>query len=116
MPPPSPLAIATSSLKRLVKEEASYYKELEKQEARLKKTQESADEDGNKEYSIKQEQQAIAETRAVFPSLKQRIRDALEKLRDQVERAQENPGPGTEDETAKAKGAIEEAEVALSAI
>jgi hypothetical protein len=55
MPAPSPLAIATSSLHRLVKEEASYYKELEKQEARLKKTQEAPDEDGNKEYAIKQE-------------------------------------------------------------
>lgn len=56
MPAPSPLAIATGVLTRLVKEEASYHKELEKQEARLKKTQESADdEEGNKEFTLKQE-------------------------------------------------------------
>jgi hypothetical protein len=55
MPPPSPLAIATSSLQRLVKEEASYYKELEKQEARLKKIEESTEEDENREYTLKQE-------------------------------------------------------------
>ena len=39
MTPPSQLSIATSSLQRLVKEEASYYKELLQQEARLEKTQ-----------------------------------------------------------------------------
>lgn len=55
MPPPSPLAIATSSLQRLVKEEASYYKELEKQEARLKKVEASTEEDENREYTLKQE-------------------------------------------------------------
>lgn len=55
MPPPSPLAIATSSLQRLVKEEASYYKELEKQQARLKKAEESTEEDENREYTLKQE-------------------------------------------------------------
>jgi hypothetical protein len=55
MPAPSPLAIATGSLNRLVKEEQSYYKELEKQQTRLQKLKEGADEDGNKEYMIKQE-------------------------------------------------------------
>lgn len=55
MAPPSPLAIATSSLQRLVKEEASYYKELEKQEARLKKIEASTEEDENREYTLKQE-------------------------------------------------------------
>jgi tubulin-specific chaperone A len=55
MPPPSALAIATSSINRLVKEEASYHKELEKQEARLQKTKESTEEDENREYTLKQE-------------------------------------------------------------
>jgi tubulin-specific chaperone A len=55
MPPPSQLAIATSSVQRLVKEEASYYKELQQQEARLEKTQASKDEDENAEYQVKQE-------------------------------------------------------------
>ncbi|OBT75949.1 hypothetical protein VF21_05808 [Pseudogymnoascus sp. 05NY08] len=113
MPPPSPLAIATSSLQRLVKEEASYYKELEKQEARLKKIEESTEEDENREYTLKQERAAIEETKAVFPTLQQRIGDNLEKLRDQVEKALENPGDKTEEEVVKAKSAIESAEKAL---
>lgn len=55
MPPPTPLAIATGSLQRLVKEEASYHKELVNQEARLEKLLASTEEDENKEYSVKQQ-------------------------------------------------------------
>lgn len=51
---PSKLAIATSAVKRLVKEEASYHKELEQQEARIKKL-EGGSEDENAEYQLKQE-------------------------------------------------------------
>jgi tubulin-specific chaperone A len=54
MPPPSKLAVATSSLIRLVKEEASYYKEMEQQEARIKKLELGSD-DENAEYLLKQE-------------------------------------------------------------
>lgn len=54
MAPPSKLAVATSSVLRLVKEEASYHKELEQQEARIKKL-ESSMEDDNAEYQLKQE-------------------------------------------------------------
>jgi tubulin-specific chaperone A len=52
--PPSQLTIATSSLQRLVKEEASYHKELEQQQARLQKLQ-SDTSDENAEYLVKQE-------------------------------------------------------------
>ena len=55
MAPPSPLAIATSSVNRLIKEEASYHKELKSQEARLAKLEGSTEEDENKEYALKQE-------------------------------------------------------------
>jgi len=55
MAPPSQIAIATSSVTRLVKEEASYHKELVNQESRLKKLIENEDGDENKEYQIKQE-------------------------------------------------------------
>lgn len=55
MAPPSQLAIATSSVQRLVKEEASYHKELAQQEARLEKLLASKDEDENAEYQLKQE-------------------------------------------------------------
>jgi tubulin-specific chaperone A len=59
---PSQLQIATSSLQRLLKEEASYYKEQEQQEARISKlVGESSNgdtddhDDGNREYVLKQE-------------------------------------------------------------
>jgi tubulin-specific chaperone A len=55
MAPPSQLSIATSSVQRLVKEEASYYKELQQQEARVEKLQASKEEDENAEYQLKQE-------------------------------------------------------------
>lgn len=54
MAPPSKLAVATSSVTRLVKEEASYHKELEQQQARIKKLEESTG-DENAEYQLKQE-------------------------------------------------------------
>jgi tubulin-specific chaperone A len=54
MPPPSKLAVATSSLTRLVKEEASYHKEMEQQQARIKKLEAGSDEE-NAEYMLRQE-------------------------------------------------------------
>lgn len=60
MAPPSPLAISTSSVQRLLKEEASYHKELadqEKQVAALaeKLKAEGADDDGNDAFMLKQQ-------------------------------------------------------------
>jgi len=58
MPPPSPLQIATSSLNRLIKEEASYHKELSLQESRIKKLEDAenqADEEGNRKFELRQE-------------------------------------------------------------
>jgi tubulin-specific chaperone A len=59
MPPPSHLAIATSSVKRLLKEEASYYKELAQQEAQIKALKEKIEsgqgsEDDNGDFMLKQ--------------------------------------------------------------
>ena len=54
MPPPSKLAVATGSVTRLVKEEASYHKELVQQEERIKKL-EASEGDENKEYTLRQE-------------------------------------------------------------
>jgi len=55
MAPPSQLAIATSSVHRLVKEEASYHKELTQQKERLEKLIASEDGDENAEFQLKQE-------------------------------------------------------------
>jgi hypothetical protein len=54
MPAPSQLAIQTSVLQRLVKEEASYHKELEHQEVRIAKLEQGGD-DENAEYTLRQE-------------------------------------------------------------
>lgn len=55
MPAPSQLAIATSVLTRLVKEESSYHKELEQQKVKISKLEagEGAD-DENAEYILRQ--------------------------------------------------------------
>ena len=57
MPAPSQLAIATSSLQRLFKEQASYHKELASQRERLAKLESSTAEDemGNRDFEIKQQ-------------------------------------------------------------
>jgi tubulin-specific chaperone A len=56
---PSQLAIATSSVQRLVKEEASYHKELLQQQARLDKTLASGGAEENAEFQLKQEVSTI---------------------------------------------------------
>ena len=65
MPAPSPLAIASGSVQRLLKEEASYHKELAQQEAQVKALEErikasgSASEDGNDEFMLKQDRKSV---------------------------------------------------------
>ncbi|KAH9215519.1 tubulin binding cofactor A [Leptodontidium sp. 2 PMI_412] len=110
MAPPTPLAIATSSLQRLVKEEISYEKELKGQEARLEKIIATKDQDENAEYQLKQERTAIQETKNVFPPLRERIKDALQRLQDQVEDGESNGAD--EAEITKAKEVIESAKEA----
>jgi hypothetical protein len=170
MPPPSQLSIATSSVQRLVKEEASYHKELEKQQARLKNLETNPDEDENAEYQLRQEvfplplsyplvplyllppsltslsplyhpppqhlspltspssprspcpsypplpplqftnphhqKLAIAETLAVFPPLRQRIADSVQKLEDQLEGQENGASAFPEEEIVRAKEVI----------
>lgn len=55
--PRSQLEIITSSVIRLVKEEASYHRELEQQTERVKKLEagQGGDDEENKEYLLKQE-------------------------------------------------------------
>lgn len=55
MPPPSKLAIAISSVQRLAKEEKSYHIELEQQEARIKKLEESKSTEENADFQLRQE-------------------------------------------------------------
>jgi len=112
MPPPSQLSIATSAVQRLVKEEASYHKELAQQESRIAKLEANPDGDENAEYQLKQEKSAVEETKAIFPPLRQRIGDAVQKLEDQLQAGQESEAPAAELE--KAKDVIQQAKAALS--
>ncbi|KAI6904309.1 hypothetical protein D0869_06882 [Hortaea werneckii] len=114
MAPPSQLSIATGSLTRLVKEEASYHRELEEQNARIAKLEQGGDSsDENAVYTLRQERRAAEETKAVFPQLRQKIQDALAKLEQQLE---QDKGPGdqsTPEDITKAKEAILGAKHAL---
>lgn len=58
---PSQLKIATGSLQRLIKEEASYHKELESQKKRIADLEKQTDDqDENREFKLKQE---VSQTR-----------------------------------------------------
>ena len=52
---PSQLAIATSSLNRLVKEEKSYHDERKQQEEKIAKLEQGGSNDENADYILKQE-------------------------------------------------------------
>ncbi|KAF7115366.1 hypothetical protein CNMCM5793_002182 [Aspergillus hiratsukae] len=81
MAPRSQLEIATASVERLVKEEASYHRELQQQTERIQKLEsQEAGEDENREYMLKQERLALEETKKVLPSLKQKIDEAVANL------------------------------------
>ncbi|KAF2268864.1 tubulin-specific chaperone-like protein Rbl2 [Lojkania enalia] len=112
--PPSKLAVATSSVTRLVKEEASYHKELEQQAARIK-TLELNKSDENAEYQLKQERQALEETKNVFPTVRTKIQEALKKLEEELE-ATKAEGGDAATEVTKAKEAIVEGKKALSEV
>jgi tubulin-specific chaperone A len=101
MAPPSQLAIATSAVNRLVKEEASYHKELEQQQARIEKLKQASSDEENAEWNLKQEvcdsdrlllktavdgmqNRALDETKAMFPELHKRIQESLAKLEQQL--------------------------------
>lgn len=54
--PPSQIQIATSALQRLLKEEASYHKELESQKKRIAELEKQTDDqDENRDFKLKQE-------------------------------------------------------------
>ncbi|KAJ4334128.1 tubulin folding cofactor A [Didymella glomerata] len=103
MAPPSKLAVATGSVTRLVKEEVSYHKELVQQEERIKKL-EASEGDENKEYTLRQEKQALQETQNVFPAIRTRIEQAVEKLESELENSKDTGGNA--DEIKKAEDAL----------
>ncbi|KAI4814766.1 hypothetical protein E4T44_10697 [Aureobasidium sp. EXF-8845] len=109
MAPPSQLAIATSAVNRLVKEEASYHKELEQQQARIEKLKQAPSDEENAEWNVKQENRALDETKAMFPELRNRIQESLAKLEHQLAQGEQN----NSEEVAKAKEVVASAKNAI---
>lgn len=105
MAPPSKLAIATSSVRRLIKEEQSYHKELEQHAARIQKLEADKD-DENAPYMVKQERQAMEETKTVLPTVRARISKALTNLEEQLELNRRDGGEEETEEVTKAKEAL----------
>ncbi|MCJ1328550.1 hypothetical protein MMC10_005227 [Thelotrema lepadinum] len=112
---PSPLSVATSALSRLVKEESSYHKELEQQQASVTKLEQSSG-DENKEYMIRQERKGIEETKKLFPELKSKIKAAMDNLEDQLEANKTTEKDASTEEVTKAKEAISQAKISYREI
>ena len=142
MAPPSPLAVATSSVQRLVKEEAYYHKELASQQTRVEKLEKdirdgSKDLDENAEYVLKQEvlycchifmhvhlaqyadslpqKQAMDETKNVFGPLRNRITDAVLKLEEQIAISESSAEEAADTELVKAKEVLTQGQNTLNA-
>ncbi|KAL1967847.1 hypothetical protein VTN77DRAFT_2536 [Rasamsonia byssochlamydoides] len=122
-PPKNPLSVATSALVRLVNEEMSYHRELEEQTSRLRKMEAEQkagssnsgddDDDGNREFLLKQQRKVIEETKAVFPSLRQKINDAVAKLEGLVAEEGQKGSESNVELINAAKDAISKAKTAL---
>ncbi|KAI9927398.1 hypothetical protein ASPWEDRAFT_53537 [Aspergillus wentii DTO 134E9] len=111
MGPRSPLEVYTSSVLRLVKEEASYHREEQDQKQRIQRM-EGEEGDENKEFLLNQERLALEETRKVFPSLKLKIEDNVKTLEHLLtEEGKKGPESNVEHITA-AKEAIAKAKSA----
>ncbi|KAK2610966.1 hypothetical protein N8I77_004351 [Diaporthe amygdali] len=122
MAPPTPLAVATSSVQRLVKEETYYHKDLASQQARIEKlekdiSEKSSDLDENAEYVLKQEKQAAEETKNVFGPLRNRITDAISKLEEQIAISESSgdDGDAAAAELTKAREVLKQGQDALKA-
>ncbi|KAI5295996.1 hypothetical protein KEM52_006122 [Ascosphaera acerosa] len=116
MAPKSALAIATQSVQRLVKEEASYHRELEQQEERIKRLSAEPvadDDDGNREFLLNQEKKALEETRKMIPSLKTKIQEALAKLEKAVAEEGKKGAESNVEELDAAKAAVAQAMTAV---
>ncbi|GAB1209625.1 hypothetical protein APSETT445_008406 [Aspergillus pseudonomiae] len=112
MAPRTQLEIITSSVLRLVKEEASYHRELQEQTERIRKLESQEGGDENKEYMLRQERLALEETKKVLPSLKQKLEESIAKLQSLLtEEGKKGPESNVEHINA-AKDAISKARTA----
>ncbi|KAF2650961.1 tubulin binding cofactor A [Lophiostoma macrostomum CBS 122681] len=109
---PSKLAVATSSVLRLVKEERSYHKEMEQQEERIAKLEANREEE-NADYQLKQERQGLEETKTVLPTVRAKINETRQKLEDELESNKDAGGESSTEEVTKAKEAVAQAKEAV---
>ncbi|CAN9213799.1 unnamed protein product [Alternaria alternata] len=103
MAPPSKLAIATGVVTRLVKEEASYHKEIEQPRGAHQEGRDQA----------RAQRQALQETKNVLPGMKIKIEQAVEKLEEELENNKEGGGQASPEEVTKAKEAVEKGKAAM---
>ncbi|OLL25864.1 Tubulin-specific chaperone A [Neolecta irregularis DAH-3] len=92
------LTIKTGVLKRLIKEEASYWKEVEREKRRLEKVRADAEED--LEIRLRKQNEVIEDTRQMIPHVHKRLLKSLQDLEDLV---------ATEDPEYEGSAEIEEA-------
>jgi tubulin-specific chaperone A len=71
--------------KRLIKEVASYEKEVTVNEARVQKLRD----DGIDEYTIRKQEEVLQESYMMIPDSKSRLEKAVEDLRDILEQSQD---------------------------
>ncbi|RPA82807.1 tubulin binding cofactor A [Ascobolus immersus RN42] len=103
MPPPSPLNIRLNTVLRLIKEEASYHRELVKARADLEKLQApGSDAD---EYAIRQQQTVVKETEVMPEQVRGKLERAIEELETALNSASEQE---TDETKEKAKKAVQD--------
>ncbi|KAJ5151072.1 uncharacterized protein N7482_010324 [Penicillium canariense] len=109
MAPRSQLEISTSSVLRLVKEEASYHQELVDQAERIKKLENDKSDDENREFTLQQERRALEETKKVLPTLKKKIADTVTDLKSLLAEEAEKGSESNVEHITAAKEAIAKA-------
>ncbi|KAG0136866.1 tubulin binding cofactor A [Tuber indicum] len=100
MPPPTSLSIKTSSVLRLIKEEASYLKETIQQKAAVEKLEQ----DGADEYELRQPRQVLEQTIVMAPAVRKQLLTALSSLSEALEAAPESE---SEENKKKAREALD---------
>ncbi|PWN90189.1 tubulin binding cofactor A [Acaromyces ingoldii] len=75
------LTIKTGVVKRLVKEEKSYVKEAQEQEARVAKTEA----DGKEEWEVKKQKEVLQDCLQMIPDCKKRLEAAVADLQNILE-------------------------------
>ncbi|KAG0644864.1 tubulin binding cofactor A [Tuber brumale] len=110
MPPPTSLSIKTSSVIRLMKEEASYLEETMQQKAAVEKLEQ----DGADEYELRQpvrnfsksslfDRQVLEQTIVMAPAVRKQLYAALSALSEALEAA---PDSESEENKKKARKAL----------